>query len=365
MKKTIVTCCLVPTLVLSLASPSLAAHELSPEERLNLLEQRQAELYTTLAEKKTAGLHTPITDRINISGLIEVEGFWSDESIADVDDKASDLTLATAQLGLDAQVNDQLNADVTLLFEEGEDFTIDEAFVTYERGPLGLQAGLLYVPFGVFNTNMITSPLTLELGETQDVAIVASYGTGLFSVSGFVFNGEAKKKGKEDQIGDFGLALSMAPTEGVEFGASALANIASTDAELLAGVDNEYKDAVGGWSAYALVTAGPVEFSAEILAAMDNFELSELDVDNNGKGDQPMAWNLELTYSVEEDLTLAARVEGSDELEAPELQYGIATSWGIMESTALAFEYLHAEFDDAITRNGERDQLTAQLAVEF
>jgi len=356
-------------LLAGLALPALAqaAHELSAEERLMRLEAQQAELYHTLSEKKEAGLHSPITDRLHLSGLLEVEGFWADETPEGLSEKTGDLTLATAQLGIGAQINDRLTADLTLLFEEGEDedFTVDEAFVTFENGPWSLQAGRLYLPFGVFHTSLVSDPLTLGLGETRETALVGGWGNDLISVSGFVFNGESREAGRDDQIRDFGAALNLMPAEGMELGVSFLSDLADTDAGLLEGVDNEFEDAVGAWSAYAIVRQGPVELSAEVLSALRRFKAAELGVDDDGKGDKPLAWNLELAWTLRENWLLAARLEGSDELFAPELQYGAAVSWGLLENSALALEYLHGEFDDAVAPDAERDQLTVQLAVEF
>ena len=37
---------------------------------------------------------------------------------------------------------------------------------------VSITGGLLYLPFGVFETNMISDPLTLDLGEKRDPAVV-------------------------------------------------------------------------------------------------------------------------------------------------------------------------------------------------
>jgi len=69
---------------------------------------------------------------------------------------------------------------------------------------------------------------------------------------------------------------------------------------------------------------------------------------------------------------VAARVEGSRELAGqPELQYGVAVSWGVMEGVSVSAEYLHGEYDEDFGADEDgnvldsRDLVTAQLSVEF
>lgn len=83
----------------------LAAWAGTLEARLEALEKNQAELYHTLQERKSAGLMTKISEHISLSGLLEVEGAYERLSMRGEDDEtASDLVVATAQLGLEAEV---------------------------------------------------------------------------------------------------------------------------------------------------------------------------------------------------------------------------------------------------------------------
>jgi hypothetical protein len=318
------------------------------EKRLENLEKSQAEIYHTLAEKKTAGLAEKITEKISISGLIEVEaGFAGSES---------DISLATAQLGFGVEVNEHLGGDLILLFEEGEDFTVDEAAFNLSNDAWFSRIGLQYVPFGVFNSHFISDPLTLELGETQEVAILGGYATDLFALSAFVFNGDAEEAGENDRIRDWGAALTVTPLEGLEAGASYLSDLADTDADITGVVDaeSEYTERVGGYSAYAIYGFGPVELSGEVLGAVD-------ESDDLG-GLKPFTWNLEVAYAAAENVEVAAKVEGSDDLpEAPEKRYGVAAAWSPWENVTLAAEYLLAEFEEG----DDDDVVTAQIAFEF
>lgn len=110
------------------------------------------------------------TDKVTLSGAIEVEAGYSSD-FADVD--TSEISLATAELGIDAAINDWTTGHALFKWDDDELF-VDEGFITLggtDAVPVYLTAGLLYVPFGVYETNMISDPLTLEIGETQESAV--------------------------------------------------------------------------------------------------------------------------------------------------------------------------------------------------
>jgi hypothetical protein len=337
--------------------------------------ERQAEPYHTLAEKKSAGLNSPITDRLTISGLIEVEAATESMNFADgTADTASDLSLATAQIGLGVTLTEKVRGNISLLFEEGAfgdedtDLEVDEAAIDINYAPLFGRFGRLYVPFGVYHSHFISDPLTLALGETRETALLLGYGHDLFSLSAFVFNGNAGKIGQEDHISDWGASLVLTPAEGIELGGSYLTDLADSDAGLL----SEYRRRVGGWSSFATVERGPFGASAEILGGVKAFAAADLDEDGNGKGDKPLAWNLEVSWAPVEQVELAARYEGSDEFAGqPERQYGLAVSWSPWAYTTLSLEYLRGEFDDDFSADEDgnvldrRDLVAAQLAFEF
>jgi hypothetical protein len=111
-----------------------------------------------------------INERVTLSGVVEVEAA-SSEDFAGAD--TSDITLATVELGLDAEITEWVNAHLLLLWEEDdtEPMDLDEGTITLgnlEKFPLYLTAGKMYVPFGAFESNMISDPLPLELGENRE-----------------------------------------------------------------------------------------------------------------------------------------------------------------------------------------------------
>lgn len=125
------------------------------------------------------------SDAYHLGGVVEVEAGFVNEDDSAMGD-SSDIALATVEIGLDAKLNKNVEAQIVLLYEDGEDFTVDEGTITL-TGPYGefITAGKMYVPFGMFNSHFISDPLTLELGETNESAILIGYGNDVFDVSLF------------------------------------------------------------------------------------------------------------------------------------------------------------------------------------
>lgn len=337
------------------------------DQRLKAVEERQAELYHTLEEKKAAGLATLLDGHLTLSGLIEVEAGYQRSRLRDGGSaEASDLTLATAQLGLGAKATENLGATLALLYEEADDarIEVDEATIDLAHGPWQARVGRQYLPFGVFRSHFISDPLTLELGETRETALRGGFHHDHFALEAFVFNGDAERADKDSQIRDFGASLSLTPFEGLQLATSYLSDLADSDSEL---VGNAFSRRVGAWSASGVASFGPLELSGEYLGALEAFAAADLDTTGDSSGDRPRAWNLEAAWYFLENLELAARLEGSDEFAGqPKHQYGLGSSWGFHQQATLAVEYLHGRFDEAFGDGAKsRDLATIQLALAF
>ena len=345
----------VSTAVHAQEAPQVAA---TLEDRLQAIEKSQAEIYHTLAERQEAGLATRIAERLTLSGLIEVEAAAERfRPEGGPSESGSDMTLATAFVALGAEIDDRLSASISFLYEQGDtDLEVDEATINYASGVWRARAGQQYLPFGVFNSHFISDPLTLELGETRATALLAGYKNELFSVSGFVFNGNADRIGGENHLDDWGLSLVLSPTEGVSLGGSYLADLADTDAELLGEDDNLWGRRVAAWSAFVVLGGGNFELAGEYLGGVRSFRGGVHD------GRRPAAWNVEGMYAVAKNIEVAVRYEGSqDFFDQPKNQYGSSVSWSPREQVSLSVEYLRGTFD----HEDRRDLVTAQVAVEF
>jgi hypothetical protein len=311
--------------------------------------------------------------RINFSGVIEVEGSFEKKDFAapgQENEESSDVSLATVEFGLDADIVKQVKGHVLFLYEDGEDVTVDEGFITLsgtETFPAYLVAGKQYIPFGYFDSHFITDPTTLVLGETNEGAVTAGYRIGeeMFDISLGIFNGGAKESGDDDVMDNFAAGLSLNPIDGLSLGASYISNLAGSDAfnEEVVDPDN-LVSLVAGWSVFASYEfLDRFKLIGEYLGALDNFKAGEIYDAADTQERKPVAWNIEFGVDIMENLGMAARYGGSDDggnLLA-EKEYGVVLNYGVFKNTNLAVEYLHGEFEN----KDEQDLITARLAIEF
>jgi hypothetical protein len=340
------------------------------KERVEKLEKRM---------EGDKGLLGKWTDKITLSGAVEVEASYEDIDFDDPsaeDEDSSDITLATVELGVDVDIIKHVKGHVLFLWEEDdtEPVDLDEGIIRIDGEdvvPLFVDAGKLYVPFGYFESHFISDPLTLELGETRETAVVAGFKNDWGNLCAGAFNGDIDETGEDNHIesfvasGIFTLPEKTVPGLGFMAGVSWISNIADSDnLQDEDGVDGaSIKDYVGGLSAFISASLMDKFFlEAEYLGATEEFEAGELSFDG-GKAFEPKTWNIELACLITEDLEVGVRYEGSDDCGTflPERQYGGVITYGIFESTSLSLEYLHGEFEN----DDKRNLLTAQFAIEF
>ena len=317
------------------------------------------------------------TDRIGFSGLVEVEA----ASVDGVEENSSDITLAKVEIGLDAQVSEWVSASLLLLFEEDktDPIAFDEAFIRIgnaEQSPFFLTAGLIHLPFGRFESHMVSDPITLEMGEFIETALQLGFEVGGWRSSLVLFNGDTKEQG-DDKIDQFGLDIGyywQAADADVEFDAALyyVNNIADSDGlqEAIADAEN-LTDQVSGVGGHLVLSVGAFTFIGEYLTATEQFDTADLAF--NGVGAEPVSWNLEAAYHFalnDWDATIVLAWQGTDEalaLELPEQRLMLGISLGIMQNTSLNIEWANDDdYDVADGGTGKSsDSITAELAVEF
>ena len=174
-------------------------------ERVNQLEGR-------LIQEKPAwgtGFLSDLENRITLNGLLEFGGaYQSIDRKKEGYEQDSDICMTTVQLGIAAEINDWVNAEMVLLYEDatfGDETSvdIDEAFITLgntEKFPLFLKGGKMYVPYGALlehfpDDPLIDAPLTLCMGETLEKAALIGAEYEGFTVSAYAFNGDVEEAG--------------------------------------------------------------------------------------------------------------------------------------------------------------------------
>lgn len=395
-----------------MASASVSAVGLSTEERLRFLEQNFQKLQKKVErqDKVIAKQHNTIARQrsqlqsqiesakqqpaangdsewwqgVEMSGVIELEASSSDPYEGD---HTSDLVVATAEIGIAAQINDWVAGEITLLYEEDDtDLEVDVATITIanaEQTPFFFTGGQTYVSFGVFETGAVSDPLTLELGETRETVAQVGFENGGWSGSIFVFNGDVDRDA-DDQVEQFGANLGFTTEFGSDgsatVGVSYISSLGDSDALQDILITTEPGSYTGGVSGFANVSYGSWTLLGEYLSATEEFGVGTLA--HNGDGAKPSAWNLELDYNTDlfgVPTSFALAVQGTNQalgLELPETRYLLAVSAEVHDNTTMSLEWAHDEDygagDTATTSGGvvtgtgnSADTVTLQLAVEF
>jgi hypothetical protein len=208
---------------------------------------------------------------IEIGGVIEVEAVSAESS--------SDIAVATAELGINAQITDKVSAALVLLHEEDDTpFGVDAATITLNATEaLAVTAGQTVVPFGLFESNMISDPLALELAETPATALQLDYTAGPISASLYTFNGG---NASDEEIDNHGASIRYS-SETFTLGAGYIANLGDSDLIAAETLNSE----VAATSINIGVNLGNFALLAEHISASDKFHI--------GDGNADFAFNAE------------------------------------------------------------------------
>ncbi len=365
-------------LALAIQTPAVADSVTSRLTRLEAqnraqeaaLQQQAATLIKQQAD--AAPDHDDWIHRLEFSGLIEVEaGYFAPEHGS----STSDVTLATVELGVKSKVNAWIEAGVSLLYEQDvTDLEIDTGYLTVanaEVTSLSFTAGQIYLPFGVYETNLISDPLTLELGEIRESALHMGMEKGDFAGALYLFNGETTLD-DDDQLDNWGAMVGYTHTASERTWAASvgyLNDLGETD--LLQERVGARSERSGAWTASASATVGRFNLIGEYLTATDDFAADQIDFNNQGA--RPAAWTLEagLRFAVlGKQSTLSIGYQGTSEalaLDLPEQRWLLGWSVEVLEKTTLALEWARSTaYDHADGGSGDTDDsVIAQLAVEF
>ena len=339
--------------------------------RIEQLEKKQEE--ESAAEEITVGdedegFVIEIADKkLMIWGSVALNGVYSKEEGTD----ESDLAVSEAQLGFMPMINDKIGAHFVLLYEDGEDIAVDEANITLSQYGEGMGfnfvGGLQYLPYGNYSSSMISDPLTLELGETSETAVVFGWANELVSVRVGAFNGDVDAGDDDDVIDSLVASLEINTSYGITVGASYISDLAESGIELiqpdLGGSISHYVDSVAGASLFVTAEYGMFVVNAEYVLALDDFEqesiVAAIDAGENLTGPEPRVFNLELNFSPIERWDFALRFEKAKDFQGDPERYGFTISYGIFTHMVLALEYLRTEADVDI------DMVTAELGISF
>lgn len=338
-----------------------------------------------IAAAIAAALASPVyAADVTITGAVEVEAAMAEDFAGA---KSTDIVVATAAVGLDAKINDRVSATVAFLYEgddaafDGTTFGLDEGYITLQLNQMtSLVAGRVYVPFGSFQSNMVSDPQTLELGETSETVLMVSEDNGKISGSIYAFNGDVDEASEapDNSALSFGANIAIA-TDSMLLGASYISNIAETGA--LEGVNpgSTVDAAVAGYGVNFGYNMGNFSVIAEHVTAAEGFQNGDLgtfdhdddpltaDVNIIANEEQPRATNVEVAFGLQNGATLAAAYQVTSEtafLGLPKYVTSVAYTFEPMKDVSMGIEYATME-DFEVNGSETANAFTVQMAVEF
>ncbi|MGA1874080.1 MAG: hypothetical protein ACMUIA_00565 [bacterium] len=262
---------------------------------------------------------------------------------------SSGIMLDEVVLNLEADVVENVNATAVIKYEEEELF-LDEGYLTltqFVNQPMKLLAGKRVLPFGVFNSHLITDPLTQDKYEINAPGLTLAFSQEALQGLEFSLSVYSDPNG-DDDLGDFILNVTMAPTDLVNF---------SVYFDSAQGVD---RNNTAGVSLGVVVENLTVDF--EYITAL------ERDADA-----KETAFSLAGAYQLLPTFEVALRYEGYDDdtgvdekfneetLEGLESRLSAGINYELYEHTNLGAEFRMSSYE----LTDDTNEWGVQLSVEF
>lgn len=318
---------------------------------------------------------------VTLSGVLDIQANHQDPFATGANTDTSDLAVAEGSITVEAQVNNWVSGVLTMKYEEGangDNMNADEALIVLgnDASPATMTLGKTTF-FGAYETNMISDPLTLGMGEIGGTYARVDVGSDGFTAGGWLYNGDTSKATENaDELNHYGFSLGFGQETAT--GAFAVGLDYASDVSdsgglsgALGGAATTMADNVSGTSVYGSFSHGDLSVMGEYLAVNDSFQVGEIAF--AGRGAKPEAWHIEAAHAVQLGQfpgTVALGFGGTDEAQAlglAEERIIAALAMDIAENTTLAFEWNHEE-DYSVAEGGtgnDQNTYTVQVAVSF
>lgn len=290
-----------------------------------MMQQRQAFQNAMASE----GFTMPASGSLlELSGEVEGDLFAQNKGINH--SPSSDLYVGDAELDMQALVNRWLTAYMNFSYDNTPSSTgnrvegnivLDNGFITLgdlNKSLWRMTVGQLYVPFGQFNSFLISDPLNKTIFRTKGQPIIVGYGVpgeDGFSASAFTFQGNTHSSGNASEpnqhINQYGADANYQFKLGEvhsTFGASYIANMADSNGMQGVGAPSGEFQGFGDSTATeylqhevpavdlrAMFDIAAFTLIGEYDTATQAFAAQDLSFNNQGA--EPSAYHLEGVYS--------------------------------------------------------------------
>jgi len=227
--------------------------------------------------------------------------------------------------------------------------------------------GKRVLPFGVFETFLISDPLTLNIGETKKVSAGLSYKIAEGIIGEIALFKGPKEMAEENNVAkDLVLSLNY-EAEYLKINLGYITNMLAIDNlpdEIGIDVNNDTIDKRGN----GLATSLNLTIDKLILIGEGITNKGEIKVNNTDYNIK--AYNVEAGYQVNEKLTAGIRYEflkyeTNNNITRKVKNYGIGLNRNIYENTNLLFEYLKSRDNTSGANELKNDIFTVEISYQF
>lgn len=296
-----------------------------------------------------------------IGGIVEFEYADTRSRVAGVTTHNDNTYVATLELAAGVQLNPSWRAGLVLLAEDinntdpaefrplaheasdrPDEVHVEEFVISYDSDHYSLSAGRYTLPFGNFETAVITDPQTLEVGETK-----TSLGATLHQELGDLtwhlswFNGNLRDSSADED--GFVINADWKLDDAWRVGGGYIS------------AQGAGKNAPGLYDLYLVGTVGDWFLGAEYIGA-----------GNQGNGARPQTWTLDASYAINKQWSVGGRWQQTNRFSVLDGGNGDYEELAVAAHYAL-FHNVHIALEYADSREGssDREQTLLQVAVSF
>ena len=336
--------------------------------------------------KKETHLIGQISDRISLSGAIELDYSYADDkdtSDNTINRPTSDLDIGTVELGLEAVIHDYVTANLLLKGEALDSDSIiyfDKAFVTIQKQgfPAYFIGGKRAQPFGSFESLFINDSVTQDLYEINKTGATIGFTPntmGLY-VSATVYKGETLIQ----RLSDTGYGFGRDNSPGYQITDDISSYIFNILISPMDGLSfSTYFDSEPGNGERNTTLGGSVhwEFAKFII---DGEYIGALNREKHYTDDteyKEAAWFASIGFQIIDPLILAVRYEdfndgkSGNQAEHMDHRYSFGVTYTIFEQDTfvcnLLGEYRKTEFEYEAGSSADKglNEFFVRLAIEF
>ncbi len=290
------------------------------------------------------------------------------------EDEFSELKVLWGEVGWDVAY-DNWSARFSFLWDDQE-HAIDmyEAWARYDNPFSDLYGvmGHVLLPFGDNDYYFPTYPAVNDLSFTAAHTIGVGVDNESWGLSAWFFNPDVEHD--TDQLMDeIAVVWDITKREatdcwdGWRITAGYMSNLPEHDLRLIG--DGPTASEVSAYNLFGRYDwkGNKYHLIADYTTALDEYDVTELDINADGVGDLPSALNLEFVYEPKPDMLWGISYQATDELvDYAESRYSFMYGERLNPMAMLKLEVSHGEYGDFITHGQETDDsFVAEINIAF